>query len=110
MTDERDKKFEELSKGIETAKNKGLEPGSLIDKVALALDGVAVVNCAEPSPGDLERVVKAYGFTRLELAALQSKYDKAVAALRSISRNNCCDQCQQAKLVALSAMKELGEE
>jgi len=38
---------------------------------------------------------------------LQANLDKTVECLTSISKNSCCDQCQQAKLVALKTLNEL---
>lgn len=39
----------------------------------LALDGVAAVNLAEPSEGDLARVVAAYGASRKRIAELEAQ-------------------------------------
>lgn len=38
------------------------------EDIIKTLDGIACVNLLEPSPGDLERVVKAYGDCRKQLA------------------------------------------
>lgn len=50
------------------------------------------------------------------LAEKADKYDEAkeilekmVAQLESISKNSCCEQCQQAKLVASEALKQYEE-
>jgi len=40
--------------------------------------------------------------------ACNSHYE-LVEALKSISKNTCCDTCQEAKLVAKAALKKAGE-
>lgn len=60
-----------------------------------ALDGVAGVNLDEPSPGDLERVVKAYDETRKELAEAKALIEQTAEIIDSAVYNFECDQeCQ----------------
>ncbi len=40
---------------------------------------------------------------------LRADLKLAVEALKSISKNSCCDKCQEAKLVSLEALKELNK-
>lgn len=41
-----------------------------------ALDGVAAVNLSEPSPGDLERIVRAYAECRKERDRLRAALEE----------------------------------
>ncbi len=55
----------------------------------------------------VERMRKrTFGNKQYQVAtqALFNKLDRYREALESISKNGCCDKCQEAKLVALSAL------
>ena len=47
---------------------------------------------------------------RSELLSVEAKLAKAVDGLNSIASNTCCDQCQEAALVALATLAEIGGE
>lgn len=53
------------------------DPRKLISEAIMKLDGKAAVNLAEPSPGDLERIYKAYCKTLDELARYKQALEKA---------------------------------
>ncbi len=60
------------------------------------------------SKENAETIAEAHNQLPAVLAAL----DLAIETLGSISRNSCCEQCQEAKKVALSGLariRELGE-
>ena len=42
-----------------------------------------------------------------EIEKLRAQNKKLVEALTSISKNSCCETCQQAKLVAIQALDEV---
>jgi len=44
------------------------------------------------------------------ISHLKSKLEVALKYLTSISKNGCCDNCQEAKLVALEALAQLTKE
>ena len=44
-----------------------------------------------------------------ELQSLRDENKRLREALESISKNSCCETCQQAKLVALEALRGSGE-
>lgn len=52
--------------------------------------------------------VKFLSTTSNRIEELEKCFAVAVQALESISKNGCCGTCQEAKLVALSALRELG--
>jgi hypothetical protein len=63
-----------------TTKPKSETAQSLMEAL-LKLDGVAAVNLQEPSPGDLERVVKAYNKTLCALDQANARIERLEKAL-----------------------------
>lgn len=57
-----------------------------IKDVMKALDGVAAVNLAEPSPGDLERIVNAYNEERIAYSKLLIITNEIVKALERFAK------------------------
>jgi hypothetical protein len=58
----------------------------------------------ELSPTDQTRVEGILDVLRLEVLRVRARRDHYAEALQSISRNRCCERCQEAALVAEKAL------
>lgn len=65
---------------------------------------------SEASRHDIERLMKANAELLAENEAMGEKLDVYEAALTSISKNTCCDRCQEAALVARAALEGDGKD
>ena len=54
-----------------------------------------------------ELLLDAQSIQQKRLGSLESKLAKAVDCLKSISKNSCCDKCQEAGLWARKTLEEL---
>ncbi len=54
--------------------------------------------------GEIDKYSESMRFYMSELQSANAKLAVAIEKLTSISKNGCCDNCQEAKLVALSAL------
>lgn len=54
----------------------------------------------------IDRLEKAHAQLQAELDRADSTISRLREALGSIARNTCCDKCQEAALVARTALKE----
>ena len=65
--------------------------------------------CVVCSPATAKAYQEGYAAASIENERLFLKMERYRDGLMSISKNSCCNQCQQAKWVALSALKEANE-
>jgi hypothetical protein len=67
--------------------------------------GPLIENSKATATTDREDALISARILNVAYAAGRASRDGLKKALESISRNTCCEPCQQAKLVALAAMK-----
>lgn len=55
------------------------------------------------------RDVRLFHANKEYISHLEKKNEILMEAINSISKNSCCDKCQEVRLVALSALEKIEE-
>jgi len=74
---------------------------------ALKAENQEIFTSFERIKANNESLLEAWKKESNENVSLKAKLEVALNGLSSISKNSCCDSCQEAKLVALSTLKQL---